>query len=335
MRQILALFPVLAFLLQPVVGPLPTKEELCSTVVDIEVRKLCLDCFTDAGSLQESPDEFRFCVGSYLPQSLADCSVPHHEKKGHATRPAQRAPQPHQRQPHAAMPHQEPGASSAIPGEGEHHRQERRADREGRRHLEPGEGRRPGAHGRRRAEQAPEQRDVKSMVDSVASECLTKYHNHGHGSGGGTRSRRMSVRTLEKALTLDLEEAAEEDAAEDFSSIIHEDDGWRGRRFAGNRGNGKMGKATEMEATATEATKATEATQRATQRSKRGNNPSLRRQGPIGGIYPERIENHFGYELISLMSREEFFLPIPSWWLEPLAVYYKEFREKFENGTSV
>lgn len=69
------------------------------------------------------------------------------------------------------------------------------------------------------------------MVDSVASECLTKYHNHGHGSGGGTRSRRMSVRTLEKALTLDLEEAAEEDAAEDFSSIIQEDDGWRGVRM--------------------------------------------------------------------------------------------------------
>lgn len=83
---------------------------------------------------------------------------------------------------------------------------------------------------------------LQSMVDSVASECLTKYHNHGHGSGGGTRSRRMSVRTLEKALTLDPEEAAEEDAAEDFSSTIQEDDGWRGvRMWWRRRGEGIRG----------------------------------------------------------------------------------------------
>lgn len=326
MRQFLALFPVLAFLLQPVVGPLPTKEELCSTVVDIEVRKLCLDCFTDAGSLQESPDEFRFCVGSYLPQSLADCSVPHHEKR------AMQHAQPNVHHNHTNANLMPRCLTKSLERLQRYLERENIIARSGGRivkavatsNLVKDGG--PVLMGVVAQNKLLEQRDVKSMVDSVASECLTKYHNHGHGSGGGTRSRRMSVRTLEKALTLDPEEAAEEDAAEDFSSIIHEDDGWRGRRFAGNRGNGNGGNGNGGNGNGEE----------------RGNNLPFDGKGPLAEsilkgqcIVNKLIENHFGYELISLMSREEFFLPIPSWWLEPLAVYYKEFREKFENGTSV
>ncbi|ROT86059.1 hypothetical protein C7M84_011831 [Penaeus vannamei] len=273
MRQILALFPVLAFLLQPVVGPLPTKEELCSTVVDIEVRKLCLDCFTDAGSLQESPDEFRFCVGSYLPQAMQHAQPNVHHNHTNAN----------------LMPR---CLTKSL------ERLQRYLERENIIARSGGRIVKAVATSNLVKDGGPVLMGV-SMVDSVASECLTKYHNHGHGSGGGTRSRRMKA-TAKWARQRK----------------------WRQRQRRPRR--------------------------QRRQRNGQRNGASVATTLPFDGKGPlaesilkgqcivnKLIENHFGYELISLMSREEFFLPIPSWWLEPLAVYYKEFREKFENGTSV
>ncbi|XP_066971200.1 uncharacterized protein [Macrobrachium rosenbergii] len=55
----------------------PTKESLCGLIVDTLYKDKCIQCFTDAGPLQENPEGFRFCVATYLPPLTAECAVPH------------------------------------------------------------------------------------------------------------------------------------------------------------------------------------------------------------------------------------------------------------------
>ncbi|XP_037798151.1 forkhead box protein D1-like [Penaeus monodon] len=170
------------------------------------------------------------------------------------------------------------------------------------------------------------------MVDSVASECVTKYHHHsGSGKPDGTGSRRMSLRTLQKALTLDPEE---DDIDEDDEDVA---EGWSVRRPPGNAGAGNAGAGNGG------------AGNGGTGNGGAGNGGGRAGNNlPFGGvgqlaepilrgqcIVEKLISNGYGYELISIMSRDEFFLPIPSWWLRPLLVYYKDFRENFENGRHV
>ncbi|XP_047478779.1 uncharacterized protein LOC125031847 [Penaeus chinensis] len=316
MRQILGLLSLLACLLRPVVGPLPTKEELCDTVVDIEVKKACLECFNSAGTLQESPDDFRFCVGSYLPQKLADCSVPHHEQ----SRMQHGKPNLHPNHTNAnLMPR---CLTKSL------ERLERYLERENIIARSGGKIVKAVATSTLVKDGGPalvgivaqhnllQQSEVKAMVDSVASECVTKYHKH-HGSGkaDGKGSRRMSLRTLQKALTLDPEE---EDVEEDDEEAA---EGWSVRWPQGNAGAGNAG---------------------AGNAERTGNNLPFDGVGQLAEpilkgqcIVEKLISNDYGYELISIMGQDEFFLPIPSWWLRPLLVYYKNYRENFENGRHV
>ncbi|XP_042876420.1 uncharacterized protein LOC122256033 [Penaeus japonicus] len=229
MWRIVVLFSLLACLRQTVIA-MPSTEELCAVIVDKKVIEECTSCFEEAGTLQQTPDDFRYCVGFSLPPMLAECSVRHHEEM----RMQHGSPNIHPNHTNAnLMPR---CLTKAMLRLSRYIQREKIIARSGGDIVKTvatstlvRQGG-PALVGVVAQDALFAHAEMQTMIDSVASECLSKYQPKGSRNTEEEVTRRMSLKTLKKALTLDPEEEVEEEGEgeeEEMEEVMEERKGVR------------------------------------------------------------------------------------------------------------
>ncbi|KAK7080470.1 hypothetical protein SK128_016842 [Halocaridina rubra] len=298
---------------------LPEKEKMCGVIVDKPFQEGCLQCFEDAGPLSVNPEGVRECVATYLPPLVAKCAVPQARK--FVERIEQNRPVVHPNNTNANLL---PNCVKRRMRELERYLQKENlfTTQAGdivktvilTKLLRNGGANMLGVISQRDILKLP---SVRNLVENYASSCIDDYENS---------------RALPK---IDLEffddDDDEEDDDDDDDDDVYESNEERDFDLEALKKIMKSGPNYQYD-------KVYKAEKRA--------KPSESGNGlPYGGtndlakdmilgecIIDKLIESNKAIYLISTLSAEEFYHPIPYWWAGKLLYYYKAYRESLLAG---
>lgn len=281
---------------------IPSKENLCGLIVDQDLAAECLQCFTEAGNISKYPEEVRECVAIYLPPIAANCAVPHPQRE--MDRMQQGHPDVHHNHTNAnLLPN---CLKRRMRDLSRYLKKENTFTKEAGNivktvvmsNLIPVGG--PNMLSLASQRYILEIPTVKLLVEASASDCLDDYDN----------SLALLERTFYKNVK-QFEEEDDDDVNRKEVRFLQSADEWEDTNELQWRStSSSIGNALPY-----------------------GGTNSIAIEMILGKcIVNALIESNTVVQLISVITAEEFYYPIPSWWVEPLLHYYKTYRENLESG---